>query len=192
MRRRVSTSFKQDRAQIVFCCASAQYFLVNFLRDSSAAADGSAATAARAAVAGFASAAGAAADAAGWAASGAAVCAGRVNGLDESHVQGGERLFEQAFFLLVEVAFGFGLEHLQLVNEHFRRLEVLDDLAGFGMRHFAEEHHGHVGLLDDHVGKQGGHYFFAAGVGQRVLMGRCGIVHWCLSFLCRLISAIKK
>ena len=50
-----------------------------------------------------------------------------------------------------------------VVDEHPRALQIGDLLAGLGMRHLAEEHHGHLRVLHDHRSEVCGNELFAAG-----------------------------
>ncbi len=99
-----------------------------------------------------------------------------VHRFDKRHPNRGETLLEQALFAFVQIALGFDFQHLQLVDEHPGGLHVADALAGFRMGRLAQKDHGHVRLLQHHVGEQGGRDFFPAGMGQRIL-GRIGSIH---------------
>ena len=111
--------------------------------------------------------------------------------LHERQAQRGQTLLQQTLFLFVQVALGFDLQHFQLVDEHVRRLEVVDRLAGFGTRHFAEKRQRQVGLLDHKVREKRGHQIFPA-QGPRVVLGQIGAVHGWSCFRWRRISASKK
>src|SRR5262245_6615747 len=65
---------------------------------------------------------------------------GRVHGLDKSKAQRHQPLLQETRLIFAEVSFGLGLEHLQLIDEHPRSVQVLNGLPGFWVRDLAHEH----------------------------------------------------
>jgi hypothetical protein len=95
--------------------------------------------------------------------------------LDECHAQGGQVLPEQLFLDGGKIAPGLELQHLELVDEHPRGLEVHGRRFTPGTGKPAQHDEGHVGLLHDERGEQGGHQVVLC-AGQRV-GGGIGCAH---------------
>src|ERR1017187_8715899 len=83
------------------------------------------------------------------------------------------------------------LEMLELVDEELGPFEVTDNFAGFRMRRFPQQHHGHAGLLHHHVREKRGLHLVRALAGG-LIFGKVRIIHDTLPLRLLRISASKK